>query len=361
MAMFEPSRLELARQRRGLTKVKLARLTGLDVVTISRYESGKLEPTAGSVERLAYALDFPIEFFGRDEVEPLLADNASFRAMKAMTARQRDAALGAGAIAIELMEWVQGRFRLQSPDIPGGDRLSPEVAANVTRAQWNLGEKPISNMVHLLEYHGVRVFSLAEDCVEVNAFSLWREGTPFVFLNTMKSSEKSRFDAAHELGHLILHREGEKGRDVEREADQFASSFLMPVGSITASAPRNPTIPSLIQAKRYWNVSLAALVHRMREVEILSEWHYRTLFVTLSELGYRRKEPNSAPRETSQVWTKVFAALRQEGISKSDVARELRLPVRELEGVIFGLVKMGSIAGGGRGGGIGPRATLRIV
>jgi hypothetical protein len=60
----------------------------------------------------------------------------------------------------------------------------------------------------LLEARGIRVFSLTEPCFELNAFSHWVAVTPFVFLNTMKTAESSRFDAAHELGHLVLHRHG---------------------------------------------------------------------------------------------------------------------------------------------------------
>jgi Zn-dependent peptidase ImmA (M78 family) len=70
---------------------------------------------------------------------------------------------------------------------------------------------------------GIRIFSLAIDAREVDAFSLWKAATPFVFLNGNKSSEHSRYDAAHELGHLVLHHHGTpQGRDAEREADAFA-------------------------------------------------------------------------------------------------------------------------------------------
>ncbi|WP_261371327.1 ImmA/IrrE family metallo-endopeptidase [Yersinia frederiksenii] len=60
-------------------------------------------------------------------------------------------------------------------------------------------------MVHLIEPKGVKVFSLAENCVEVDAFSFWTNRKPFVLLNTIKTSERSRFDATHQLGHLVLH------------------------------------------------------------------------------------------------------------------------------------------------------------
>src|SRR5262249_25369006 len=112
------------------------------------------------------------------------------------------------------------------------------------------------NMVHLLESKGVRVFSLAQECREVDAFSLWRGELPFVFLNTMKSGERGRMDAAHELGHLALHRHGGPGgRDAESEADRFASAFLMPEGSVLALGLRNPRVDQLIKLKKKWKVS----------------------------------------------------------------------------------------------------------
>jgi Zn-dependent peptidase ImmA (M78 family) len=53
-------------------------------------------------------------------------------------------------------------------------------------------------------------------------------------LNTFKSAERSRFDAAHELAHLVLHIHGmtSGGRDIEREADMFASAFLINRGDL---------------------------------------------------------------------------------------------------------------------------------
>ena len=84
---------------------------------------------------------------------------------------------------------------------------------------------PIKNMIHLLEARGVRVLSLSIDTAQLDAFSMWHADTPFVFLNTKKSCEHSRFDVGHELGHLVLHRHaGAKGQEVEREANAFASA-----------------------------------------------------------------------------------------------------------------------------------------
>jgi len=362
--MFTPSRLTLARQRRGFTKQGLAEMIGLTSRSVIAYEAGDQEPAADTLERLAKVLDFPPQFFSGSEVDEIDAGAASFRALKSMTARQRDASLAAGSLAVELANWVGDRFQLQAANIPPDcESMEPEVAADTVRAHWKLGERPIGNVVHLLELHGVRVFSLVEECVEVDAFSFWRDDVPFVFINTMKSPERSRYDAAHELGHLVLHRSADRGREAELDANRFASAFLMPRGAILASAPRYPSLPNLLQGKRPWNVSVAAFAHRLHAVDLMTDWQYRMTCIELSSRGFRKDEPDSSGvRETSQVWSKVLAALREDGITKTDIAAELRLPVREIDALVFGLVKMGSIEGGRTGrGGIARRGHLKVV
>ena len=149
---------------------------------------------------------------------------------------------------------------------------SPEAAAAGVRSLWGLGERPIKNTIHLLEAHGIRVFSLAEDCKEVDAFSFWQDSTPFIFLNTFKSGERSRFDGMHELGHLLLHRHGgPDGRAAEHEADAFASAMLMSRGDVLAHAPRLATLPVLIQLKKRWCVSLAALNYRLHALGLTTD------------------------------------------------------------------------------------------
>src|SRR3546814_7639046 len=116
---------------------------------------------------------------------------SSFRSLSKMTARQRDTALGSGAVAMLFNEWIEARFDLPEPNVPDlGRDADAESAAAAVRQAWGLGELPIKNMVHLLESTGVRVYSLAIDAVEVDAFSMWRRDRPFVFLNTLKRSEE---------------------------------------------------------------------------------------------------------------------------------------------------------------------------
>lgn len=347
--VFNPSRLSIARRRRGLTKKALAERVAVEWRTISAYEAKEFLPSEDLVSKLSSVLKFPREFFFGDSLDELDPDATSFRAMKKMTSAQRDMALGQGVLALCLDRFIQSRFEIPRPSLPDLSReATPEAAALALRRIWGLGEMPIRNMVHLLEANGVRVFSLAIEAKEVDAFSLWKGDTPFVFLNTLKSSEHSRFDAAHELGHLVLHRHAApKGLDAERQANAFASAFLMPRGSVLSLAPRFVTLPVLVQLKKPWMVSVAALNYRLHELDLTSDWQYRTLCIQIAQAGYRSSEPEEAPRETSQIFVKVFAALHEDGIGRKSVARELQILPAELDQLVMGLV-MTSIPGGRR-------------
>jgi Zn-dependent peptidase ImmA (M78 family)/DNA-binding XRE family transcriptional regulator len=359
---FNPARLGLARRRRGMTKTRLAKLVGVDVRAISAYESGEFAPEPDRLPVLAQALRFPDAFFFGDDPEEIEADIVSFRSLSKMTAGQRKSALGAGAIALMLNQWIEERFDLPQANLPDlSQEASPEAAADALRRQWGLGELPIKNITHLLESKGVRVFSLALDTTQVDAFSMWHGTTPFAFLNTMKSCERSRFDAAHELGHLVLHRHaGARGQEVEREANAFASALLMPRGSVLANGPHMATVDLLIRRKSFWTVSVKALAYRLRDVGLITDWHFRTLSIEIAQRGYHRNEPCEAPRETSQVLRKVFTALREDGITKADVARALCVYVDELDQLIFGLT-MTDLPGGGQRTSTSPGPALRLV
>ncbi|MYM00252.1 ImmA/IrrE family metallo-endopeptidase [Novosphingobium sp. FGD1] len=332
--MFNAQRLILARRRRKLTARALANAIGASPVTISRLENASNEPGAETVDALARALGFPKEFFFGEELDELPGHAASFRSLSSMTARERDAALSAGAIAYLFHDWVAERFNLPAADVPTmSENASPEEAAQIVRASWGLGQQPISNMVKLLEAKGVRVFSLSEETNSVDAFSCWRGDQPFAFLNTFKSAERSRFDAAHELGHLVMHRHGapQDSKQAESEADRFASEFLMPADDVRSRIRHVTCVEDLIRLKLRWGVSVAALNYRVNKLGLASEWQNRSLNIEIARRGYRKNEPAGMLREQSSLWPQVFTSLWQERLTRESIATQLHVPTSELD------------------------------
>lgn len=337
--MFNSNRLRLARKRRRLTGVELAAKAGLTAVTLSRLERTKNEPTPETIQALASALKFPEAFFTGADIDEVPADAASFRSLKSMTSRERDAALAAASIAFLVSDYIDSEFQLPAPDLLDlSNERDPANAARRLRSAWGIGEQPICNMIDLLEAKGVRVFSLSENTLSVDAFSCWRNDVPYVFLNIYKSAEHSRFDAAHELGHLCLHKHGAARQiAVEAEANAFASSFLMPEADVRARILHVQSLNQVRAAKVRWGVSLSAMVYKLSKLGILTEWQARRFFIEINRLGFRTEEPDPMPRETSLVWQTVLRELWKRRIPKEAIARKLHLPAHELESLVFGL------------------------
>jgi len=145
----------------------------------------------------------------------------------------------------------------------------------------------------MLEDHGVIVIRLSLASARIDAFSVAFADRPVVVLASDKSDRgRSRFDAAHELGHLVMHGSDIWGMtEVEQEAHRFASAFLMPRDQIYVELPTRVDWPALFELKRRWQVSLAALLMRARSLGRLSESVYLSAIKTASARGWRRTEP----------------------------------------------------------------------
>jgi len=351
LSEINPKQITFARVRRRVTKAQLARDLGITSRSLQNYETGTSVPKAELLSRIAKRLEFPESFFFLEENMPEMREDAvSFRKLSKMTDAMKACTFAVAVIAFKVNQWIEERFHLPQANLPDLSDLEPEEAAATLRRLWGLGNAPIPNMVHLLESKGIRVFSLTEETREVDAFCAWYENKPFIFLNTFKSAERSRFDAAHELGHLVRDiytmQHGHKhGPEMERQADAFASAFLMPKESVVANRPPLYDIPYLMKLKHYWGVSLAAMAYRFNALGLVSEWNYRKLCIAIAKKGYRTKEPEPMQRESSQLLTKVFDFLHSRKQSRREIAKSLHLNVDEINALTFQLAKLSVVSG----------------
>ncbi|MFT5082761.1 MAG: Zn-dependent peptidase ImmA (M78 family)/transcriptional regulator with XRE-family HTH domain [Lentisphaeria bacterium] len=339
---FAPDRLRLARKRRQLTLKALSESVGLTPRMVGEYEKDYCTsiPPKDTVDAFAKALGYPIAFFFAEEkIETIDEQTVSFRSLKAMKASQMHAAISAGSIGLLLDKYLNEKFnnlpKVNLPDLRGAE---PETAAGELRESWGLGNHCINNMVHLLEKHGVRVFSLAENTQSVDAFSFWKDDKPYIFLNMQKSGERSRMDAAHELGHLVLHKHGSpQGKDVEADADKFAACFLMPRRTVLACASKYLTVDDILKLRPNWNTSAMSIIMQLRHFGAITEWHHRSLIIEASGRGLRRKEIDGIEREKTLLLDMMFKSLKDGGTSLSSVAKELMLPIEEITNLLFKL------------------------
>lgn len=346
---FNPERLTLLRERAGMTKEALAQKCGVTRRTVTDWESGHV--ATPPVEMLANLFDVEAQFLGREDAPDLDQANVSFRALSSVGARKAKQVIAAARLSLELSHWLDDRYETPPVDLPtlddllsplGPEDYSPERASKMLRQIWGLSDRPIKNMLWLLERQGIRVFSLPSEDRDVDAFSFWHGGRPYVFLNVDKSAERLRFDLAHELGHLILHKGVSTARErhYEMQANQFASAFLMPTAGLLAqlsTASSQIRLQDVYVMKRSWKVSAVAMVRRLFDLGAILDWHYRNWMVDLSSKGYRRGEPDGVHPEQSRLITSVLARAREDGIGLGQMSRDSGVPLHAIQDAFTGL------------------------
>jgi Zn-dependent peptidase ImmA (M78 family) len=210
------------------------------------------------------------------------------------------------------------------------------AAARETRTRLALPDGPIPHVVRLLESIGIVVVRLPEDLdPRVDAFSTEAGERPLILLSPLKDDRaRSRFDAAHELGHLVMHQSIEPGsKVVEQQANRFASEFLAPSSELLDDLPRKVDWDVLLAAKTKWGLSLAALVYRAHDAGIWGEHAYRRANQHLRAFGYPEQGPLGPPESPSMLGT-AMELVSSTGFDSQELARVSRLPLDQITDVL---------------------------
>lgn len=334
--IFDPARLELARKARGFTKAELAEQIGVSAAAVSQYELGYAKPSPAVVAKLSLRLRFPLQWFsqGRPVVRVDTA-GAHFRSLRAASQREREYAFAQAEFTWEVAQALERRVRFPvlhlrptklPPDV--NDSAIERFAGEVRRA-WDLEPGPIPNVVRLLESRGIIVTRLSAATRRVDAFSYHFPSRPVVVLADDKANKaRSRFDAAHELGHLLMHSDAEPGnRVLEQQAHSFAASFLMPAEDMVAELPGKLDWPTFLRLKQTWGVSIAALLYRARTLGSISEATYRRAITYMSKRNWRNEEPGDlGPAEQPTLMKKALDLLASRSYTIDDLAATTSLP-----------------------------------
>ena len=355
--MFVIEKLILARKLRGKSKKDLANNLYITQKTLSEWETGKSVPKYEKIQQVAEFLNFPIKFFYTDEEFKMQVENISFRALSRLSASDRDKAIANLNIASLINKWVEKNFNLPKIQLPDLTGYNPTEAAKIIRKEWNL-EECINNTIHILEQHGVRVYSLVEFCNDYDALSKWFDKIPFVVLKPTKTSERSRFDAMHELGHLILHKNKvNRDKGIEDEANQFASEMLMPEESVKKHVPDIASLANFIQYKKLWKVSLQAIMYRYNKLGLISDWVYRSLYLQSRKWGYDQQEPEPIEKETSAIFKCIFKILKEDNKTLQNISNEISIPEEDLNKLMFSPYSISLI----KGNIIGEKRTIELL
>jgi len=339
-SIFDPQRLRVARQLRKLTRAALADQAGVSPAAVGQWESGEVRPKPQTLLESARVLDFPVPYFATSgkTLTNLKTECTFFRSLRRSRQIDRDAATAHAALIAELVSVIERHARLPALGIPeypvdveASNADIDAVAARV-RSDWGLEDEPIDDIVRELERHGAVVARLRLTEDGIDAFSWPGFDRPIIILGVDKGDRaRSRFDAAHELGHVVMHRDHPRpaDRDLERQAHRFATSFLLPSDRLEQEwEPGRLNWRELMTLKRRWQMSLAALLYRARQDELLSPTAYESAVKYISRAGWRKREPvDLGPPERPRLLRRAVRALEDSGISRDDLVDEAHIPL----------------------------------
>lgn len=312
-----PQWVTLARHARGLTQSQLASHAGLRQEIVSKIEAGVIPASEEDVAKLTRALDFPAQFFFQDARVngPAVTEFLHRKRAKATTtALNRLHALAAVRemhVQVLLRSWgTDAEFPSYPIEEYDG---SPKRIAQTVRAVWSVPPGPVFSVTQLAEEAGAIVLAFDFATRDIDGFSRYpNDAPPLIFLNSALPPDRWRWTVAHEVGHIVMHANSDPYPDMERDANAFASEFLMPAREISPQLTR-VTIDRLAGLKRYWKVAMAALLMRADDLKLITANQKRYLFMQLSKAGYRLREPETLdpPREPPRLMQKVISHHRR--------------------------------------------------
>lgn len=321
---FYGERLRSARMYRGLTLTELAKRTEISKQSISLYENDNNTPDYMKVRLLASELNFPYDYFFQKDSYAAKTETTYFRSLASATKKDRTAQ----SIKLEyvakmyeiLLEFISfPEMNLPSVNFVGCDDVFEcenedaiqeieDIVAQV-RKYWDIGTGPIKDLQYLLEKNGIIVtgFDTNEDKIDAFSQRTIVAGNDIYFIAVALGNRpegRIRFDMAHELGHILLHPWSEDLEAItkdefkarERQANMFASAFLLPRDSFGKDIASYPTDLKYYQfLKNKWKVSIQAMIHRTHQLGIMSDNQYQYLMRQVSKNGWRIKEPGDVP------------------------------------------------------------------
>ncbi len=346
MSEFIGANLRLARLYHALSLADLGDELKKSKQFLSRVETG-VEPVSSHLETcLAERLQVLPEFFYNVDPMPIADEQCHFRKQLTTKVALRQVARARGEMLKRLVSVLDDRLDMPAYRIAEAEPTSMqeiERAAEKCRSLWTLGTGPIRNVTRVAENAGAVVTHVNGLAEEVDAVS-FATRRPVIALNGAgRSTCRSRFAIAHELGHFALHVGVLTGdRLTESQANRFSSAFLLPRSSFLNEcriAIRGTRLNwnGLSELKLRWGASKAAIIYRGRQLEIFSEEQARAGYVGLNRHGEanHETEDDQIPAEVPEVLTEGLKVIKNHfGMPSAAVARAMWVQPRFLDGLI---------------------------
>lgn len=288
-----PNMMILGRESRGLSQKNLAEKLGVTQGRVSKIEKGQLAVPDDLLENLSHVLGYPQHFFLQEGTLVGVGIAEIFHRKRQDVPKSVLAKIYA-QMEIRLRHVAtllsEKNIRITVRRIPVDERDGhPEEIARIIRKTWGIQPGPIEDLTETVEKAGILIVPMDFETNRVDAISRWVPGLPpLVFVNTHSPKDRYRYSLAHELGHIVMHEL--PNPTIEEQANRFAAELLLPAREIQTEL-FNLSLSKLVRLKRYWKVSMAAILMRARDLSKITDNQARYLWAQMAKLGYKTREP----------------------------------------------------------------------
>jgi Zn-dependent peptidase ImmA (M78 family)/DNA-binding XRE family transcriptional regulator len=355
-----PINLKRIRIARGLNQSQAAALADISRVAYFNIESGKALPRASNLEKLARGFGVKVQDV---LAAPAQCSSIRFRSSKIKTEKSK---IMREQVINEVTRWKkcyddleilldqQRSFSLSNINI-NDNSLSIKELAWKTREMMGLElDEIVNDICGLVESAGIKIKLIDSNMKDFFGLSIIDDASPAIAINIGNlenhiSIERQIFTVAHELGHLVLHKNSFKSNEIdeledqEKEADIFASYFLMPEERFKKVLKENSGlywVDNILHIKRLFKVSYKTVIYRLIESGHSSQELWQKFgWLYSKKYGSLKNHEEPCPLQKfdfieDRLNNLVRNALEQSIISVSRAAEILNLKLSEMRDLI---------------------------
>ncbi len=297
------ARLKQARLLAGMTMPQLAdALQECDFPitkqAISKYEKEKSYPSAQFLLLASSVLGVPSTYLTHQSEKTV--EWMAFRCRKKLSQRERNKIKAFASDIIELqIELRELLYPNSTPELPSVSVRNPDDAENAAehlRAHWDVGNRPLDNLVQTAEDRDVVVLSWKDNTGLFDGLSARCEGRSIAVINTSVPADRLRLSLAHELGHLVMELEEMHSKEEEKLAYRFAAALLAPADHAYRELGRKRQHldwGELEALKRKYGMSMAAWIRRAHDLNIINDSVYKSMNQFIRIHSWHIDEPGS--------------------------------------------------------------------
>lgn len=294
--IFNGAKLKVARIYRGKTVDQLAKEVNINKKDIIAFEENKYKPTNENTMKLSNNLQFPREYFFKNENMKVTVEGSHFNPQSTIPRNEEISYREKLIMTHKIYNFMQGYISFPELNLP--DNLNRhddiEEMATKTRRYWGLGDGAIGNMVSLLESNGVLLSGINIDRKGASPYtqkqSLNKVSQYVIALgNDKKSATIRNYDLAYELAYIISNELNIPSKKFN--IDEFACAFLLPKEAFLEDLTNPNELEFYVEMKAKWLVPISIIIFRAYTLGAINYKKYNYLMNEMNKRGWLKKEP----------------------------------------------------------------------